>query len=165
MRRHFPVRISHLQRAQFQKIVTLQDIDYYFIKDRLPGQLRWWQEPGQVFDQAEKLNPDIIEISGLNLPLQFRLLRRQIGPQVLIIGQHCGEDFWPNQRIWLQQFGLRVADGFIFSDEKVYKAWLKASVVLKKQAFLILGATHRHSNKNIQLIYDFYSHFPVRRSS
>ena len=153
----FPVQISHLQRAQFRENMTRQQINYSFIKDRLPAQLRWWQEPVQLFDQVEILKPDIIEMNGLNLPLQFRLLRRRVGPKVLLIGKHCGEDFWPNQKIWLQQFGLRSVNGFIFFDEQVQSAWMKASVILKKQGILLLRPDSRDLDREIRLIYDFYS--------
>jgi hypothetical protein len=56
-----------------------------------------------------------------------------IGKEAVIIGQHMGEDIWANRNLWLQQFGLRPVDGFIFHHKEEEYHWTRASVILSKQ--------------------------------
>ena len=55
---------------------TLDNINYNFITDNYDSTLRWWQEPISSFESLLEIKPDIVEIAGLALPLNFRWLRR-----------------------------------------------------------------------------------------
>ena len=70
---------------------------------------------------------------NLGLPLHFRWLRNLLPQKTKIIGHHTGEHIWIQLRLFLQQFGLRTADGFIFENLEDAEPWLKASVILPRQ--------------------------------
>jgi hypothetical protein len=126
-------QISHVQRAAASQSGEVDGIGYYFIKDTFGASLRWWQEPVPALEMLTQLKPDIILVAGLNLPLNFRWLRRLTGSDVMIIGHHTGETIWPSRNLWLQQFGLRVVDAFIFQEKEESLPWKKASVILPRQ--------------------------------
>jgi hypothetical protein len=125
--------IRVVQRAIFDKTINHNGIGYYFVTDEFQPLLRWWQEPVSAIEILAELKPQIIHVYGLDLPLFFRWLRRRVGEETIIMGQHMGEDIWANRNLWLQQFGLRPVDGFIFHHKDEERLWTRASVILSKQ--------------------------------
>jgi hypothetical protein len=149
--------VSVIQRSSFKRKSSVNNIDYYFIPDEFEPTLRWWQEPEEVFQFLSKINPNIIVVRGLDLPLQFRWLRRITGEKIIILGEHTGETIWANRNLWLQQFGLRVVDGFIFKNLKKSYPWTKASVILKKQPVLEIDLHSNDPEKTAKSIVEFYN--------
>jgi hypothetical protein len=153
----YSINISVVQRATFNISETLNDISYHFIMDEFESALRWWQEPESIFQLLADMEPDIIHVSGLNLPLQFRWLRRIVGDKIKIIGEHTGETFWAQRNLWIQQFGLRVVDGFIFKKIKDAHAWTKASVILEKQPIAEIDLFAMNPQETAKLMVKFYN--------
>ena len=151
-----PEQISVVQRATFTATIMLEEVAYYFVKDEFESSLLWWQEPVTIFEQLLDIQPDIIQISGLNLPLQFRWLRRIIGEKIKIIGENKGEPIWASRNLWLQQFGLRVADGFIFKNINDASSWTKASVILEKQPIADFSLSSENPEADAKLLIKFY---------
>jgi hypothetical protein len=151
------INIHIVQRAPFKIARTINNIDYYFIKDEFDHILRWWQEPEAVFQLLADIQPDLIHVCGLNLPLQFRWLRRIVGENVIIVGEHTGETIWAHRNLWLQQFGLRVVDGFIFKKLKEAEIWIKSSAILEKQPVAEIPYSKKDPNKTAKLLMKFYS--------
>ena len=149
--------ITVVQRSAFESTHVVDGVKYYFITDEFSNILRWWQEPKSSIAVIKKLNLDILQVAGLNLPLQFRWLRRQIGHNITIIGQHTGETIWANRKIWLQQFGLRVVDGFIFANESDKYSWIKAAVILPRQTIYIIPYQHNDLRKTVRALLKIYS--------
>ena len=119
--------------------------------------LRWWQEPVEVFEHISEMQPDIIQVRGLDLPLQFRWLRRVVGNKIKIIGEHTGETIWASRNLWLQQFGLRVVDSFIFKNMKDVIAWTKASVILDKQPITEIKFSTKNPEAGAKSLLKFYN--------
>lgn len=153
----FPEVISVVQRATFNEMTKSEEVNYYFVKDEFESSLLWWQEPVSVIEQISELKADIIHVHGLNLPLQFRWLRREVGDKIKIVGEHTGESFWANRNLWLQQFGLRVVDGFIFEDMEVAHSWTKASVILEKQPVANISLSNKNPKTAAKSLHIFYS--------
>jgi hypothetical protein len=150
------ISVSVVQRAGFQETYSQDKITYYFTRDEYGSTLRWWQEPMNALEILLQIKPDIIEVAGLSLPLNFRWMRRIIGDKIKIVGRHTGEDIWAQRNLWLQQFGLRVVDGFIFQKKADTEPWIRASVILPRQPLYILNAygTKEESEiKKLQRIY------------
>lgn len=149
--------VSVVLRAPHNKSLRIDNIDYTFIKDEFEPVLRWWQEPEQVFQHIHNLNPDFIILKGLNLPLQFRWLRRIVGDKTVIVGEHTGETIWANRNLWLQQFGLRVVDGFIFKKISDSHSWTKASVILETQPITKIDLNAKKHQNTAKSILNFYN--------
>jgi len=105
----------------------------HYIKDEFNRELRWWQNPEILNDYITKLNPNMIYIYGLDLPLHFRWLKHHVASNTIIIAQYCGEDLWIQKNLWLQQFGLRVVNGFVFASQKDAIPWRKCAAILDSQ--------------------------------
>jgi len=134
-------------------IIRRSDVNYEFRtnnttivlrRDNFPPLLSWWQEPEDLFRYITTFNPELIHIMGLDLPLHFRWLRKQVGDFPYILGQYTGEQIWPNIKIWMQQFGLRTADGFLFEDKQVADIWLKRAAILCRQDIFKIKNLHRN---------------------
>jgi len=149
--------ISIVQRATFNAISMPEKVGYYFVNDEFDLTLRWWQEPVAVFKQISKIQPDIINVRGLDLPLQFRWLRREVGDKIKIVGEHTGEMIWASRNLWLQQFGLRVVDGFIFKNMKDAITWTKASAILDKQPITGISLFSKNQEATATSLLKFYT--------
>lgn len=149
--------ITVIQRSAFEGTHVVDGVKYYFIADEFSNTLRWWQEPKSSIAVIKKLNLNILQVAGLNLPLQFRWLRRQIGHNITIIGQHTGETIWANRKIWLQQFGLRVVDSFIFASESDKSPWTRTSVILPRQTIYLIPHLQSNLNKTVHSLLSIYS--------
>ena len=161
---HF-AKISIVQRSTFNSSNTIDEIGYHFICDEYKATLRWWQEPEVTFQKLAELHPDVIHVRGLNLPLQFRWLRRIVGESTILVGEHTGEDFWAQRNLWLQQFGLRVVDGFIFGDLKDAQRWIKASVILEKQPIIEIPTLLKNPTQKADKIMNFYNKLTTTKNS
>jgi len=142
-------KISHVQRAKFNQSIKIDRIDYNFVMDDFDKKLRWWQEPAPALELLTKRKPDVVLVAGLDLPLNFRWLRRLTGIDVKIIGHHTGETIWPGRNLWLQQFGLRVVDAFIFHKKEDSRPWTKASVILSRQPVFVLPSFDNQGHQSV----------------
>ena len=150
-------KVTVIQRAPFRYKTKISDIHYYFIKDEFEPRLRWCDKPVKVHTTAAALEPDIVHIYGLDLPIHFRWLRKTTGSQVILAGQHTGERKWLQRTLWLQQFGLRIVDGFIFKNKEETKPWLKAAVILPGQPVYIIRDINKNSPKAAEQLVKVYN--------
>ena len=127
------IRLSIFKRSDENKRMEVGDITIFFHKDDFPEQLRWCDHPFSLHESVAHIKPDIVHMFNLGLPLHFRWLRNLLPEKTKIIGHHTGEHIWIQLRLFLQQFGLRTADGFIFENLEDAEPWLKASVILPRQ--------------------------------
>ena len=149
--------ISIVQRATFNATNKLEKVGYYIVRDEFEVTLRWWQEPVTVIEQLSELKPDIIHVYGLNLPLQFRWLRREVGDRIKIVAEYTGETIWANRNLWLQQFGLRVVDGFIFKNMEDAHPWTKTSVILERQPVVEIALSSKNPEATVKSLMKFYN--------
>jgi hypothetical protein len=150
-------KISIIQRAPFSTKKILSGITWYFINDEFDPVLRWCDKPVKINTTAAAIEADIIHIYGLDLPIHFRWLRKTTGEKTVLLGQHTGEKKWLQRILWLQQFGLRVADGFIFKNKKEAKSWLKAAVILPKQAAYTIADIDQYKKRAADRLVKIYN--------
>jgi hypothetical protein len=143
-------KLSVIQRAAFEDSIVKDDITYFFCRDEYPPLLRFWQKPMSSLQKIVDLQAEIVQVTGLGSPLQFRWIRRMAGDKVKLIGYHTGEVIWTNRKIWLQQFGLRVVDGFIFKNEEDSKLWVKSAAILPRQPIYTISEKEQNINKNTE---------------
>ncbi len=150
------ISIIITQRADFNETFTQNNITYYFTRDGYDPTLRWWQEPVASFELLADFKPDLVQIEKLSLPLNFRWLRRIVGEEVKIIGNHGGEDIWAQRNLWLQQFGLRVVDGFIFQKKADTEPWIRNSVILPRQPIFIMSSYGSEGQNEVEKLWRIY---------
>jgi len=154
--------VDVIQRAGFNDTQIGDTVTYHFIKDDLPAQLRWWQEPESTFEFLGSRLFDILQVDGFDLPLHFRWIRRAVGKATVLTGVHTGEEMWPSRNLWLQQFGLRAVDGFIFEELKDAYPWQKASVILRRQPVFECTGCRRHEPAAVTKMNQIYRTLSVR---
>ncbi len=145
--------ISLVQRSKKNLANTDGKLKEHYLKDEFGVNLLWWQNPELVNEFVGSLNPDIVHILGLNLPLHFRWIKHYVPENTKLLGEHTGENLWPQNNLWLQQFGLRVVDGFIFSSKKVAEPWIKCAAILKKQPVFDATVNSDSYSKNLCKIF------------
>jgi len=131
-------RINLVCRAGLNADYHTKDISIYLRQDEFRPYLSWHQRPDPIFSLLNELKPDIIHAFSLGLPLHFRWLRKMLGPHVCLVAQHTGESHWIQLKLWLQQFGLRTVDGFVFGHIEDAQPWLKAALILPAQRVISL---------------------------
>jgi hypothetical protein len=127
------IHLSIFHRAQESMRFEHDNITVLFQEDDYAERLRWCDNPIQLHRTVASWNPDIVHMYNLGLPLHFRWLRNLLPEKTKLIGHHTGEHIWIQLRLFLQQFGLRTVDGFIFENKDDAEPWLKASVILPRQ--------------------------------
>lgn len=115
-------RVSVLQRFTVDGTVVRHGIAYRTVGDRLRPHPALWQLPGRLHRVARSLAPDLIHVNGLLFPLQLRALARAV-PGAALVAQHHAESPFGGWLGWLQRWGLRAADGFLFVTEEQARAW------------------------------------------
>ncbi len=146
-------KISFVQRSDRDYKQNSISIDTYFVKDEFKQNLRWWQNPDRVNELIASLNPDIVHILGLNLPLHFRWLKHHISDTTILLAEHTGEKIWLQKNLWLQQFGLRVVDGFIFQSQEDVKPWKKCAAILERQPVFQIASSFKN---DLSEVYNYY---------
>jgi hypothetical protein len=122
-----------IQRASKNAQISKDNITTLYVKDSYGPNLRWCDNPEDLNQKIADLKPDIVHMFNLALPLHFRWLKNYLSNGTKLIGHHTGERIWVQLRLFLQQFGLRAADAFIFENIDEAKPFLKASVILPHQ--------------------------------
>jgi hypothetical protein len=148
-------RISLVCRAAIDSDQIHENINIHLRRDNLPHVLHWHQKPELLFDFLKEIDPDVIHAFSLNLPLHYRWLRKTVGPGVCLVAHHTGEHHWIQLKLWMQQFGLRVVNGFVFRYQEDTSAWLKSAVILPSQAVIALSRGRTGISRD-RLIPDMY---------
>lgn len=146
-------KISIINRAEKDHYYNENSVDIFLVNDEFDQHLLWWQNPEKVNELVGSLNPDIVHIPGLNLPLHYRWIKHCISKDTIILAEHTGEQTWPQKNLWLQQFGLRVVNGFIFHSKDLLQPWLKCAAILEKQPVYILSPESDNYISDLANIY------------
>jgi glycosyltransferase involved in cell wall biosynthesis len=124
-------RDAHLRRGR---------VDYQFVKDDAPAFPPRWFLGRTVARTVARLEPDVVDVKGLVFPLLVRHLRLRLGVRTSIfVRDHGGfNEQSPSFRSWrgrtFYRFGLRVADGFLFTSRDQAAPWVRAGVIGTKNA-------------------------------
>ncbi len=153
-------KINMVCRAGKTADHRIKDINLYLRKDEFPPILRWHQRPEEIFSLVKELNPDVIHAFSLGLPLHYRWLRKLLGPSVRLAAHHTGEHHWIQMKLWMQQFGLRVVDGFVFYQPEDALTWLKSAIILPTQRVISMkkGQNVVHRDRVIPNLYQELIH-------
>jgi hypothetical protein len=147
-----------IQRASKNFKVKKDNITRLYVKDSFESSLRWCDNPEDLNQIIGDLKPNIVHMFNLALPLHFRWLRNHLTNGTKIIGHHTGEGIWVQLRLFLQQFGLRAADAFIFDNLDYAQPFLKASVILPNQPIFEIHNGNTPIKSTVNKLIDCYDH-------
>jgi glycosyltransferase involved in cell wall biosynthesis len=132
--------VAVVQRFGRAALVREAGVDFHFVEDAaVPQPPSWWWSLRAV-QAAVALAPAVVHLHSLVYPLQVRLLRARLPPAAALLvqdhgGIHAGSPGFRLRR-WraLHRFGLRAADGFLFSAEELARPWQEAGIIGPGQA-------------------------------
>ncbi len=126
---------------RFERAATFRrgGVDYHFVPDApVPQPPAWWWSL-RVVEAVAALAPSVVHVHGLVYPLQVRLLRAWLPAATPLLvqdhgGIHAGSPGFrrPTWRA-LHRFGLRGADGLLFSAAELARPWRDAGILAPTQ--------------------------------
>jgi glycosyltransferase involved in cell wall biosynthesis len=133
--------VTVFQRFPRPAVLEQAGVTYHFIADRYGPALRSWQHPWQLYRQVRRLAaqkqqaaiPVVIHFNGLLFPLQVGVLRRLPPPACPLVVQHHAERPWPAYSYFLQRWGLKNANAFLFTARSLADIWLEAGLISPNQ--------------------------------
>ncbi|WP_276134204.1 glycosyltransferase family 4 protein [Polluticoccus soli] len=122
------------QHADIQVIqhgIPKEEINRHGVKfTGFPGGSSFFHIPVKAHKQLKQFNPDVVLVQGLIFPVQTWLLRRALGPQVVILVQHHGESpFVSNLKWFFQRLADKAIDGYLFTAKGNAEQWVRAGVI------------------------------------
>lgn len=135
------VQVTLFQRFLQDDVIKRNNINYHLVKDTFAARLRAWQIPRQIHWSARVLcrahvqveHSTLVQVNGLNFPLQIRYLRSLLPSACPLVVQHQGEEPWSAPYYPLQRWGLQVVDGFLFSNLALAEAWATTKITNSQQ--------------------------------
>lgn len=115
--------------------VRRSGIAYDFVAGRFMPQLSRWRIPRRLHRviTARTPAPDVVHLNGLLYALQARHLRRQLPASCALAVQHHAARPDRGPAAAIQRWGLRAADGFIFTGREAAAAWRERGTIRPSQ--------------------------------
>ena len=79
--------VSVVQRFHCDRRIRRDSVDYIFCRDGDRGAPRTRLRPGRMHAAIAALEPDVVHVNGLDVPVQAWLLRRRLPKSVAIVVQ------------------------------------------------------------------------------
>lgn len=129
--------VTVFQRYHRDGVVQRKGVCYRFVADRCPPRLRRWHVPLRLDAAVREAcrravaagRPTVVHLGGLVFPLQTRHLRRAIPSVCPLAVQHHAELPGAGIRGYLQAWGLRHADGFLFTNAELASSWVDRRMI------------------------------------
>jgi glycosyltransferase involved in cell wall biosynthesis len=132
--------VTVLQRFWRDHDLRADGVDYRFLYDGPSPSVRAWYLGDRVAKTARDLRPAVVHVHGMVFPLHVGRLRSRLHSTTALLVQDHGAlyDGHPAFRRWgwraLYRFGLRAADGFLFTAATQADAWRRAGIISDEQA-------------------------------
>lgn len=114
-------KVINFKRINYTGDIIYKNIDYRFHnigkKDTL--------FPFKLARYIKSLQPDVVLVQGLHVPLQTIILRNILGRKVKIIAQNHAERPMYGIKQWLQRMADKCIDAYLFASHQLGEAWVK----------------------------------------
>jgi glycosyltransferase involved in cell wall biosynthesis len=132
--------VTVVQRFGREARIRRGGVDYQFIADGESSYPAPWFLGRRVTSVIRGLSPSVVDVKGLVFPAFVRFLRCSLPRQCAIfVRDHGGFNArslsfrsWRGRAFY--RFGLRAADGFLFTSRDQATPWLRASIVASAEA-------------------------------
>jgi len=114
-------KVINFKRINYTGDVIYKNIDYRFHHIGKRDTLF----PFKLARHIKSLQPDIILVQGLHVPVQTIVLRKILGKTIKVIAQNHAEKPMPGIRKWLQQMADKCVDAYLFASHELGEAWVK----------------------------------------
>ena len=114
-------KVINFKRINYTGNVIYKNIDYRFHNIGKRDTLF----PFKLARYIKSLQPDVILVQGLHVPVQTIILRRVLGKNVKIIAQNHAEKPQHGIKKWLQRLADKGIDTYLFASHELGAAWVK----------------------------------------
>jgi glycosyltransferase involved in cell wall biosynthesis len=129
--------VTIIQRFRRDLVLRHHAIEYRFVADDPGTPSRAWFRGERLARAVETIAPDVIHVNGCSFPLLVRTLRRKAPHTTAIVVQDHGGSGIQDQSsglrnlAWRQfhRFGLRDADGFLFTVRAEATPWIRSRII------------------------------------
>lgn len=128
--------VTVMQRFSCEDSVSSGGAKFLFKRDCLPARLRWqipWRFHRAICELATASGETVIHVNGLIFPAQMYALRKQLPRSVSMVVQHHAERPCSGFKRRVQRYGLRAADGFLFTSSTLAEGWITEGVIAPQQ--------------------------------
>jgi glycosyltransferase involved in cell wall biosynthesis len=131
--------VAVVRRSRHEARLRVGEVDYWFVADGGLPEVPPWFGAAPVVEAVRALAPEVVHVDGMVYPLQVRLFRTRLPPDVaLLVQDHGGiHADSPGFQRWLWRrffaFGLSAADGFLFAAADLAQPWLRAGIISPQQ--------------------------------
>jgi glycosyltransferase involved in cell wall biosynthesis len=134
--------VTVVQRFGRDVSVRRNDVEYRFVAEEIGQSGPGWFRGDRMVRMILTSRPDVVHVNGCIFPSLVRHLRSALGRRTAIVVQDHGGSGIQEQslgfRSWpwrtLHRFGLRAADGFLFTARELAAPWLRAGIIDRHQA-------------------------------
>ena len=139
---HKDVETIIMTRFMKDSFFQKNNIQHYFVKDKLGGRLRAWHLPVKFLRKVNALNADIIHVHSLALSVQTLLLRLLLNKKTAIIIQHHGGKAPGPFKRRIHNLFNSIADGYFFTTTVQGADWFMKKKLFDKVLPVMEGATY-----------------------
>jgi glycosyltransferase involved in cell wall biosynthesis len=117
--------VINVKRINYEGDVTHKGIDYRFIHTNHTEDAY----PRTLIRYVKNLNPDIVLIQGLHLPMQIIMLRKALGKKIKFIAQNHAEKPAGGLKGVLQKLADQRVDAYLFASHDLGADWVKQGII------------------------------------
>lgn len=129
--------VSVVQRFHRDAQIVRNGVEYIFRQDGNEGAPRSRLWPSRLHHAVRDLQPDVVHVNGLNVPLQTWLLRRVLPRSAsLVVQDHGGGGpHSTGDRFWLaaRRTAMRAVDAFFFTAAVQADDWRRVNLIASNQ--------------------------------
>lgn len=118
-------KVINVKRINHENNVIHRGIDYRFIHTGHADEAF----PRTLIRYVKNLNPDIVLVQGLHLPMQVIMLRKALGKKVKFIAQNHAEKPALGLKKTLQKLADRRIDAYLFASHDLGADWVKQGII------------------------------------
>lgn len=136
------IELMVLKRFSKEDTFQKNNVQYYFIKDKLKGMLKPWHLPLSFINRIKKLDVDVVHVHGFMFPMQILLLKLLLNNKTSIIIQHHGGNSPKGIKGYLYGLMNHLANGFFFTTISQGKEWFSKKKQYNKIMQVMEGSNH-----------------------
>lgn len=135
------VEIIVVKRYKRDHACIKNGVQYYFIKDRFSGNLKYWQIPFSFLKRIAALNADVVHVHTFPSSFPVFVWRYMLPATTAIVVQNHGGKVAEGIKSKLYKRMSYVTDAFFFTDAEQGKHWFNSKSKLRKVMPVMEGAT------------------------
>jgi glycosyltransferase involved in cell wall biosynthesis len=156
------IDVAVINRFYKESFLEVNNVKYYFVKDRFKGRLKPWQVSMKCLKKISQLNADVVHVHGISITFHIFLLRMLLRKKTAIVVQDHKSA--RGRRRFIYNFFNGAADGFFFATSDIGKEWLGIKGQFRKIFPVMEGGTiFNFETRDADRDYHYYDRNEARK--